>query len=269
MLIVLAGGVALLLALGAFAASPPGRVGWGALAVQGGCVAVSAGLAVIGLAVLAADGPSRALVLPLGPVRGTAVFALDGLSAWFMVPLGIAGAACALAALAAPPPPSGGATAAAALPLSLAGFALCFAAADGALMLCGLGSVFLVVAAAGEEPAGAAPALAAAGLLCLGAALGLLGGAATAFDTLRALPPEGWRAMAVPLLGLAGAASVAAALPLAARRPVPGTEGPLLAAALPLAAVYVLARLLPDLGGLAQPSWWGVPMLAGGGAGSV
>jgi hydrogenase-4 component B len=43
----------------------------------------------------------------------------------------------------------------------------------------------------------------------------------------------------------------------------------LLAAALPLAAVYLLARLLPDLGGPAQPSWWGLPLLVAGGAGAV
>lgn len=264
MLIALAGGVALLLAFGAFAVSPPGRGPKGALAVRIGCVAASAGLALLGLAVLAAGDPAEGLVLPLGPIRGRAALALDGLSAWFLVPVGIAGAASALAAVASPAEARG----AAALPLSLAGLALCFAAADGALLLCGLGLVLLVIATGREEP-GVAPALAAAGLLCLGAALGLLGGAATAFGTVRALPPEGWRAAAVPFLGFLGAASVAVALPFAAPRPAGSAEGPLLAAALPLAAVYALARLLPDLGGPAQPPWWGVPLLAGGGAGAV
>ena len=267
MLIALAGGVALLLALGAFAASPIGRGARGARVVTGGCAAVAAALAVLGVAALASGEPAgAALALPVGPIRGRSALALDGLSAWFLVPVGIAGAACALAAVPSQPPAGRGG---AALPLTLAGLALCLAAADGAVLLCGLGLVFLVVAAGGDEAPGAAPALSAAGLLCLGAALGLLGGAATDFGTLRSLPPDGWRAAALPFLGVAGAASVAAALPLAGRRAAGGEEWPLLAAAMPLAAVYVLARLLPDLGGPAQPSWWGLPLLAGGGAGAV
>lgn len=264
-LIALAGGVALLFALAAFAVSPPGRSVKGALAVRGGCVAVSAGLAVLGLAGLAIADPA-ALALPLGPLHGRSALALDGLSAWFLVPTGIAGAACALAAIESAPSLSRGGSA---LPLLLAGLALCFVAADGALLLCGLALVLLVAVAGGEAPGGA-PALGAAGLLCLGAAFGLIGGAATGFETLRALPPEGWRAVAVPFLGLAGAGATVAALPHAVARP-PGSaeEAPLLASALPLAAVYVLMRLLPDLGGAAQPSWWGLPLLAGGGAGAV
>ena len=157
------------------------------------------------------------------------------------------------------------------LPLLLAGLALCFAAADGALLLCGLGFVLLV--AGWRDGPGALPSpVAAAGLLCLGAAFGLLGGAATEFATLRAVPPDGWRAAAVPFLGLAGAGAVAtAALPPDAAPPAPSrrAEDPLLAAGLPVAAIYVLARLLPDLGGPAQPSWWGLPLLACGGAGAV
>ncbi len=276
MLIALAGGVALLLLLGAFAASPFGRGATGALVVKGGCAVTSAGLVALGLAALAFPGQAEAaLVLPLGPIRGRAALALDGLSAWFLLPVGVAGAASALAAL-APPPASSALSSrdAAAPPLLLAGLALCFAAADGAAMLCGLGLVLLVlVAPDGGGTAGASPAPAAAGLLCLGAAFGLLGGASAGFDTLRASPPEGWRAAALPFLGLAGAGAVAAAaLPFAAasRPPAGGAdEGPLLAAALPLVAVYVLARLLPDLGGPAQPSWWGLPLLAGGGAAAV
>lgn len=262
MLIALAGGVALLILLGAFAASPPGRREGGAAVVRGGCFGVSAGFLLLGLAALAVGGPPDALALPLGPIRGRAALALDGLSAWFLLPVGVAGAASALSAFDSPPRGEAG------LPLLLAGLALCFAAADGALMLCGLGLTLLV--AGGQEGPGTLPApLAAAGLLCLGAALGLLGGAATEFATVRALPPEGWRAAALPFLGLAGAGAVAAALPLGRPRPPGDAEGPLLAAALPVAAVYVLARLLPDLGGPAQPSWWGLPLLAGGGLGAV
>jgi formate hydrogenlyase subunit 3/multisubunit Na+/H+ antiporter MnhD subunit len=262
-LIALAGGIALLLLLGAFAASPFGRGAPGAVLVRGGTLLVAAALALLAPVALAIAGPlPETLVLPLGPIRGRAALALDGLSAWFLLPVSLAGAACALAAFASPPRGE------AALPLLLAGLALCFAAADGAVMLCGLG---LVLLAAGGEDRGALIALGAAGLLCLAAAFGLLGGAASEFATLRAVPPDGWRAAALPFLGLAGAGAVAAALPLAALLSRPRTDPaePLLAAALPVAAVYVLARLLPDLGGAAQPSWWGLPLLAGGGAGAV
>jgi formate hydrogenlyase subunit 3/multisubunit Na+/H+ antiporter MnhD subunit len=259
-----AGGVAFLLLLGGLAASPFGRGRPATAVVRAGCAIAAAGLVGLGLAVLAAGEAPDALVLPLGPIRGRAGLALDGLSAWFLLPAGVAGAASGLAALSAPPRGE------APLPLLLAGFALCFAAADGAAMLCGLGLVLLAAAARSDGAAGPT-ALAAAGLACLGAAFGLLGGAATDFATLRTLPPEGWRAAALPFLVLAGAGAVAAAgLPLPSRRrPTVSAEEPLLAAALPMAAVYVLARLLPDLGGPAQPSWWGLPLLAGGGAGAA
>ena len=266
MLIALAGGIGLLLLLGAFAASPfRNRVPAGATLVRGGSLAVAAGLFLLGVVAPVAGGAPEALVLPLGPIRGRAALALDGLSAWFLLPVGVAGAACALSAFASPAASPRGE---AALPLLLAGLALCFAAADGALMLCGLGLVLLV--AGGAEGQGTLPApLAAAGLLCIGAAFGLLGGAVTEFSTLRTVQPEGWRAAALPFLGLAGAGAVAAALPFAAPRPPGSAVEPLLVAALPAVAVYALARLLPDLGGSAQPSWWGLPLLAGGGAGAV
>lgn len=263
MLIALAVDIGLLLLLGAVAASPPGRGARVAALVRGGTVALAVGLFLLGLVALIVGGPAETLVLPLGPVRGRSALALDGLAAWFLLPTGVAGAAGALAAFASPP-----ARGEAATPLLLAGLALFFAAADGALMLCGLGLALLVVG--GRRGPGTLPApIAASGLLCLGAAFGLLGGAASEFATLRAVPPEGWRASALPFLAIAGAGAVASALPLAAPRPLARVEAPLLAAAMPAAAIYLLARLLPDLGGPAQPSWWGLPLLAAGGAGAV
>jgi len=263
-LIALAGGIGLLLLLGGFAVSSAGQGALGATLVRGGTAVVAAGILVLGLVALAASGPSEALALPVGPIRGRAALALDGLSAWFLLPVGVVGVAAASAALDSAPRAGE-----AGLPLLLAGLALCFAAADGALLLCGLGLVLLV--AGWRDGPGALPSpVAAAGLLCFGAAFGLLGGAATEFATLRAVPPDGWRAAAIPFLGLVGAGAVAtAALPDAASRPSGRVENPLLAAGLPVAAIYVLARLLPDLGGPAQPSWWGLPLLACGGAGAV
>jgi hydrogenase-4 component B len=260
-LIALAGGIALLLALAAFAATPVGRGATGSTVAHGACCVIALGLVLVGAAALAQQGAPEALVLPFGPVHGRAALALDGLSAWFLLPLGIAAASAALDAAAAPSPRSGGP---AATPLLLAGLVLCLAGADGMVMLCGLGVVLLVAGRTGAATGGAA-----AGLLAVGAALGLAGGAAAGFDTLRALPPEGWRAAALPFLGLCGAAALAAVAPLAGGRLAGRAEGPFLTAALPLAAVYILVRLLPDLGGPAQPSWWGVPLIAAGGAGAV
>ena len=260
-LIALAGGIALLFALAVFAASPAGRGDTGSTVAHGACCVVALGLVLVGAVSLADDGAAETLVLPFGPVHGRAALALDGLSAWFLLPVGVAAAGAALAAAVGPPTRDAGP---ASTPLLLAGLVLCLAAADGAVMLCGLGVVLLAA-----ERSGAAVGGASAGLLAVGAALGLAGGAAAGFDTLRALPAEGWRAAALPFLGLGGAAALAAVAPLAAVRLAGRVEGPLLAAALPLAAVYVLVRLLPDLAGPAQPSWWGVPLLAGGGAGAV
>ncbi|MFC7554291.1 proton-conducting transporter membrane subunit [Pseudoroseomonas wenyumeiae] len=59
------------------------------------------------------------------------------------------------------------------------------------------------------------------------------------------------------------AAAARAALPLLAPLP-PGPALLLVGGAMPPVAIYLLARLLLDLGGPAQPLWWGTPLLAGG-----
>ncbi|MGI3777792.1 MAG: hypothetical protein ACRYGC_10925 [Janthinobacterium lividum] len=111
--------------------------------------------------------------------------------------------------------------------------------------------------------------------LCLAAAVallvpvsGLLAG--PVFAAIRAHPPEGWRAAAVLALSLLGTARTCGLFPGGS---VPATGAPgeaeraaALLAAVPLAGVYVLARLVPDLCGPATPLWWGVPMLLAGGA---
>jgi formate hydrogenlyase subunit 3/multisubunit Na+/H+ antiporter MnhD subunit len=72
----------------------------------------------------------------------------------------------------------------------------------------------------------------------------VLAGSVSDFAAIRAMPPDGWRAAAVLLLTLAGAAATA-------------TFSPVM-------AIYVLIRLLFDLCGTAQPLWWGVPLLLAG-----
>lgn len=136
--------------------------------------------------------------------------------------------------------------------------------------------------AARDAAAGAVPAA-----LCLAGALALLAPAAglpsgPAFAAIRAHPPEGWRATAVLGCSLLGTARLCglwlrpgrnAATPQAPAGaqgglPAHGDAGAAaaLATAMPLAGLYVLARLLLDLCGPATPLWWGVPVLAAGSA---
>ncbi|MDI3308125.1 MAG: proton-conducting transporter membrane subunit [Acetobacteraceae bacterium] len=255
MLTALASGVGLLLLLAA-AAVPSGRDPRAGAAVHAGCLGVSAGFAVLAVLSLLAGLPEGLMALPFGPPWGAVSLALDGLSAWFLLLLGVVGACASLFALGAPPRP---ARSLSPLPLMLAGTALALAAADAFLMLLGLG---LAVAAAVEPGRSARLHLILAALAagCLVLALGLLAGPAGAYDfaAMRAVPPEGWRAGAVLALGLLGAAALAGLLRLAP-------------SAVPLSglALYVMARLLVDLCGSAQPSWWGVPLLAVGGVAAL
>ena len=83
---------------------------------------------------------------------------------------------------------------------------------------------------------------------------------------MRAAPPEGWRAAAVLALALAGAGAKAGLVPFHAWLPLAHPAAPshvsaLMSGAMTKVAIYVLARLLLDLCGPAQPSWWGIPLL--------
>ena len=116
-------------------------------------------------------------------------------------------------------------------------------------------------------------ALSAAGLV---PALGLLAGHAGGFSfaALRAAPPAGWLAGGVLALGLLGAGSKAGLAPLhlwmpLAYRAAPAHVSALMSGAMAKVAIYVLARLLLDLCGPAQPLWWGVPLLVLGAASAV
>src|SRR5215210_2803417 len=82
-------------------------------------------------------------------------------------------------------------------------------------------------------------------------------------------PSACWPAAAVLVLGLAGAGAKAGLVPFHAWLPLAHPAAPshvsaLMSGAMTKVALYVLARLLLDLCGPAQPSWWGVPLLAVG-----
>jgi len=232
---------------------------------------VSAGFAVLAAFSLLAGLPEGVLALPLGPPWGAASLALDGLSAWFLLLLGMVGACTSLFALGAPPGP---ARSLPPFPLLLAGMALSLTAADAFLLLLGLGLAALAAGALVAVEHGQAEArmaarrhliLAALAAGCLMPACGLLAGPAGAYDfaAMRGVPPEGWRAGAVLALGMLGAGALAGQLPFA-QGAAPGHAAALLSGAMPGLTIYVLARLLADLCGPAQPSWWGLPLLAAG-----
>lgn len=275
---------ALLLTLAALLALAVLPLAWrgAARAVHGGCLAASLVFALTGLVALAAGGAGPA-ALPLSTPAGPLRVALDGLSAWFMLLLGLSGAPACLYALAreAKAPPR----ALAAFPLFLAGMALTLLAADGLALLLGFEAMSLaswaLVASdhAKEENRRAARlylAFAALGAACLVPALGLLAAPAGsfAFEAIRAAPPEGWRAALVLALVVAGAGSKAGLVPLHPWLPLAHPAAPthvsaLMSAAMTKVALYVAARLLLDLGGPAQPLWWGIPLVALGAASAV
>ena len=260
--------LALLGLLAALGAAGHGRV------MQAGVALVSAGCLGLAVAVLA-GGPAPAVLLPFGPPWSPLSLGLDGLAAWFLLLLGLAGLAAALASWAAAD------TAPRRLmlwPLLLAGLALTLFAADlfGLLLgftLAGLaGHALLSAEGAWAEDAALARLDFSATLLAasaLAVVAGLLAGLTgdLSFAGLRALPPAGGTALAVLLLVLPAAAARAVLPLLAPLRPGPALL--LVGGAMPPVAVYLAARLLLDLGGPAQPLWWGAPLLAAGAVAAV
>ncbi|MBK1658111.1 proton-conducting transporter transmembrane domain-containing protein, partial [Paracraurococcus ruber] len=278
---------ALALCLGALvllaaAAVPLGRHPRAGHVVHGGCLVLAAGLAAIALAALLAGPPAEPLTLPVGPPWAPARIGLDGLSAWFLLLLGLAAACASLFALGHPALP---ARTLPPYPLFLAGMALTLAATDAFLLLLGFELMSLaswaLVAAEHQRAENRAAArlylmFAVLAAACLIPAFGLLAGGAGAitFEAMRAAPPEGWRAAAVLALGLAGAGAKAGLVPLHAWLPLAHPAAPshvsaLMSGAMTKVALYVLARLLLDLCGPAQPSWWGVPLLVVGAASAL
>jgi hydrogenase-4 component B len=249
---------------------------------HGGSLLASAVFAGVALAALLGGGAAPA-ALPLGGPFGPMTVALDPLSAWFLLLLGLSGASSALFALAhegAAPP-----RLLAAGPLFLAGMALTLIAADGLTLLLGFEAMSLaswvLVAAAHERAENRRAAqlylvFAALAALCLVPAVGLLAGPAgdLSFAAIREAPPAGWRAALILALVVAGAGAKAGLVPLHAWLPLAHPAAPshvsaLMSGAMTKVALYVAARLLLDLGGPAQPLWWGVPLIVLGAASAV
>lgn len=264
------------------AAVPLARLPAGPAVVHGGALGVSVALALLAAGGLLFGLPTGDFALPFGPPWGPMRLALDGLSAWFLLLLGLTGACSALFALGLHGTP---ARVLAPFPLFLAGMALTLLAADGFTLLLGFELMSLaswaLVAAEDRDPANARAArlylvFAAIAGACLIPALGLLAGPAgdLSFAALRERPPEGWRATLVLLLVLAGAGSKAGLAPLHVWLPLAHPAAPshvsaLMSGAMTKVALYVMARLLLDLCGPAQPVWWGAPLVLLGAASAI
>ncbi len=236
-----------------------------------GSALVMTGMAV--LAILALLWPSaEVLALPLGPPWAAALLALDPLSAWFLLLLGLTGS---FAALMLPPAPRHELVA---FPLFLLGMALCLTAADGFSLLLGFEAMSLASWAMLHERRAARLYLIFAifGGGCLMAALGLLsaGAGSLGFAALRAAPPEGFAAIAVLALVVLGAGAKAGLVPLHLWLPLAHPAAPahvsaLMSAVMVKVALYVMLRLVFDLCGPTQGSFWGMPLLLLGAASAL
>jgi len=236
-----------------------------------GVAVAGAGFALLGIVALVAPDPV-VWTLPFGPPGLPVRLALDGLSAWFLMLVGLVALAAGLGAPAAAPRRMQ-----AALPLFLAGMVMTLLAADAATLLAGfeamsLASFILVVGGQDSTDLRLAARrylmFAALSVACLVPALGLMAAGAgdLGFAALRRAPPEGLVAACVMALVLVGAGSKAGLWPLhvwlpPAHAAAPAHVSALMSAAMTKVAAYVLARLLLDLAGPAQPLWFGVPLL--------
>lgn len=237
--------------------------------------------ALAALAYLLAGAPPATLALPIGLPGTPSLLALDGLSAFFLLILCLAATAAASSVIAEAHYPN----TAPMLPLFTGGMSLTLLAGDAITLLSGfeamsLASFLLVLTQHREDPAAREAALlyagmAALGALCLIAALALLAhGTPTSFATLRTTPPEGPRALVILALALIGAGSKAGLAPLhtwlpPAHAAAPAHISALMSGVMTKIALYVLARILFDLCGPAQPIWFGLPLIALGAASAV
>ena len=271
--------VAALLAVALVPAFAGGRIAY--LGVLGLC---GVG-AVLDFGFLLAGAAPGTLAVPIGLPGSGVLLALDGLSGFFLLLLMLAGTAASAAAL---DHHGGGDATAPAFPVFIAGMAITLLAGDAFSLLVGFETMslasFALVLTNHRDGAVRSAALLYLGMAvfggaCLTPAMALLAhlepwGVDLSFAAMRAHPPEGWRAVAVLALVLAGAGSKAGLAPLhlwlpPAHAAAPSPVSALMSGAMTKVALYVIARVLFDLCGPAQPGWWGVPLLVMGAASTV
>ena len=201
--------------------------------------------------------------LPIGPPGLSFSLSFDPLAAFFLLPVFLVGTASM--AYAAEIRDSEPKASLAGLALCLAGVVLAILAADGIVLALGLSLAAGAIWASGEPGPSRAAVLGVTGLAVV-AVLGATAPSGFGFAAMRNLPVYPG---ALFVLALIGPGALAGLVPfhlwsIPAHTAAPARAAALLSGSMQPLAVYVLVRLLLDLGGASPPFWWGVPLLAMG-----
>lgn len=223
--------------------------------------------AMLALIVLLLPGPSAGLVLPVGLPGAPFSLAIDPLSGGFLLLISIAGTAALVFAAEASPSDHPNPTPA--LAIAVAGLLLTVLAADGITLAFGLvlgGGVIWTT----RDPAASLATPLALVLLAAAAvivALGLLSpaGGGMLFPAVRDHPTGALRASFAVLAAIVGMGALLGVAPLLpAHHALPPPAAALLSGGLLPAALYILVRILLDLGRSAAPLTASLPLLLGG-----
>jgi len=274
-LFVIAGGMALLFALGAFALLREAddarvRLVYG---LAGVCCLV---ILLCGAWTLASDGAALSLVLPLGLPEVGMRLRVDALSAFFLTVVNLGGAVSALYAMGYGVHEKRPRRVLPFFPAFLAAMNLVILADDAftfllAWELMSLTSWALVMSNQEKETPRAGLVyfvMASFGAIMLLFAFGLMAGAGGgyAFDAIRTGHPAPWTGAAVLVLVLLGAGSKAGLFPLHVWLPLAHPAAPshvsaLMSGVMTKVAVYGALRILFDLIGSSIVWWWAIPVL--------
>ena len=237
------------------------RVSRQAVGLAGACVG---GLGfLLTLMALLADQDPATLELPFGLPSLPLILRLDPLAAFFLLPAFLTGTAgiafAAEVADTAPKSSLGG------LALCLGGVVLATLAANGVTLALGLALTGGSIWASGEP---GRPRALLVGVTALAAVAVLAASALSGFG-FAAMRAHLAYPSAVYALALIGPGALAGLVPfhlwsIPAHRAAPARAAALLSGAMQPLALYLLVRLLLDLGGPAPPLWWGVPLLVMG-----
>jgi len=265
-----------LLGLGMLAATGTRWADW---VHRGSATLCGLGALLVLAALIMGDGGN--LTLPVGLPGAAMRLALDPLSLTFLLLLFATATPACLFAVESHGPEE--ARAVPFLPIFIAAMALSLLADDSFTLLFGFELMSLAswatVLYRHEEESSRSAALFYLGMAgfsaaCLIPAFALLGGGDFSFAAMRAAAPEGGRAIAVLALVMLGAGSKAGLAPLHLWLPLAHPAAPshvsaLMSGAMTKIALYIIARVLFDLCGPAQPMWFGYPLLVMGAASAI
>ena len=216
------------------------------------------------LALIVGQEPGT-LVLPFGLPGFSLALSFDPLAAFFLLPAFLTGtASIAFAAEIADSSPKASLSG---LSLCIAGVVLAILAADGVTLVLGLALAGGAVWASGDPSPARTPLLGVTALSVL-AVLGATAASGFAFAAMRERLDY---PTALFVLALIGPGALAGLVPfhrwsIPAHRASPARAAALLSGMVKPLALYLLVRLLLDLGAPASAGWWGIVLLAMGSA---